>query len=360
MNIVLPLTVSLLIIFLANPYWSQSSLALSGIVLSDLYVIDQMGNKLTSGEFGQMIGIKSVILNNSNDKATFTYIVQIKDIEGFTVFLTWLEDLSIPPNDSIKPSLFWMSDYGGDFTVESFIWESMNNPVPLTAGKNSSIEITGDFSQDEPANVLNAPPAKAPVEPAEGYAVDYNVMFVTTEDNCTWEEFGKMHFYNEVTYYYLQAWGLQPTYVDPLCIPLTSYEEIPDKYFGHDLTILMVDKVITEQHLVKDSHAWGYFEPNQSLIVSGEITDMMTEAGLLTEEDIASEWVLTHELAHFVTFYMGEPESIWVDWVHNTEDGNEYCILQEPNDPMCSEIYGELEVNGMRVIVMRPYAYYGT
>jgi hypothetical protein len=212
----------------------------------------------------------------------------------------------------------------------------------------------------KPENVLDVSPAKD-VELPNGLEVEYNVLFVTSDDNCTWEEFGKMHFYNEVTYYYLLAWGLEPTYVDPLCIPDTNYEDLPDEYFGKDLTIMMVDKVITEQHLVEDSHAWGYFQtPN--LIVSGELTDMMTEAGLLTEEDIASEWTLTHELAHFVLYYTGDPAYGFnegdSDWVHDTEDWNEYCILQDPNDPTCDEIYSTLEVNGMEVIVMKPYAYY--
>jgi len=208
----------------------------------------------------------------------------------------------------------------------------------------------------EPENIFDAPLADS-IDLPNGLEVEYNVLFVTSDDNCTWEEFGKMHFYNEVTYYYLLSWGLEPTYIDPLCIPDTNYEDLPEEYFGKDLTILMVDEVITEQHLVEYQHAWGYFQP-PNLIVSGELTDIMTEVGLLTEEDIASEWVLTHELAHFVTYYVGEPESVVGDWVHNMEDWNKHCILQDPNDPMCSEIYAEIEVNGMRVIVMNPYAYY--
>ena len=84
----------------------------------------------------------------------------------------------------------------------------------------------------------------------------------------------------------------------------------------------------------------------------------MAEVGLLTVDDIASEWVLTHELAHFVLDYLGEPESIMVDWVHDRENWNRLCILEDLYHPTCDEIYSELEVNGMRVIVMEPYAYY--
>ncbi|MGI0057590.1 MAG: hypothetical protein ACREAK_09505 [Nitrosarchaeum sp.] len=226
---------------------------------------------------------------------------------------------------------------------------------------NGVMQVGQKSISEEPENVLNVPVAED-FDLPNGLAVEYNVMFVTSDDNCTWEEFGKMHFYNEVTYYYLLAWGLEPTYIDPLCIPNSDYAELPDEYFGHDLTILMVDEIITQKHLVEDSHAWGYFDPDESVIVSGELTDMMTEAGLLTEEDIASEWTLTHELAHFVLYYTGDSAYGFnegdSDWVHDIEDWNEYCILQDPNDPTCGEIYSTLEVNGMEVIVMKPYVFY--
>lgn len=260
------------------------------------------------------------------------------------------QDYNIP--NWIKNNAKWWSEGQiGDSDFINGIKYLIENNIMVIEGN----EVT------KPENVLNAPPAEESVELPNGLEVEYNVLFVTSDDNCTWEEFGKMHFYNEVTYYYLLSWGLEPTYVDPLCIPDTNYEDLPEEYFGKDLTILMVDKVITEQHLVEDSHAWGYFQ-SPNLIVSGELTDMMTEAGLLTEEDIASEWTLTHELAHFVLYYTGDPAYGFnegdSDWVHDTEDWNEYCILQDPNDPTCGEIYSTLEVNGMEVIVMKPYAYY--
>lgn len=163
----------LIVALLTNPYYivdfkSHTASALATLVLSDLSFIDQMGNKLTSAEFGQMLGIKSEILNNGDDKATFTYIIQIKDSEEFTIFLTWLEDLSIPPHDSIKPSIFWMSDYGGQFEVETFIWESMSNPIPLAVGKSSSIEITGDLEAYYD-NLISEQIAKADAKLLEAY-----------------------------------------------------------------------------------------------------------------------------------------------------------------------------------------------
>jgi len=222
----------------------------------------------------------------------------------------------------------------------------------------NNIMVIQQDNAEEPKNVMDAPPAAEDVELPNGLEVEYNVLFVTSSDNCSWEEFGKMHFYNEVTYYYLLAWGLQPTQVDPICVPNTTLDSIPEEYFGKDLNIVLLDETIGVSHLLEDNHAWGYFQP-PNLIVSGDLTNIQAEEGLLTNEDIASEWTLSHELAHFALYYVGEPEEIWVDWVHDTEDANDYCITSYPNeDPVCEEVYDTIEVNGMEVFVMKPYAYY--
>lgn len=209
----------------------------------------------------------------------------------------------------------------------------------------------------EPENYFDVPVAEDIIAP-NGLEVEYNVLFVTSSDNCTWEEFGKMHFYNEVTFYYLQAWGLIPTYIDPLCVPNTSLDSIPEEYYAEDLTIIITDEEIGKSYLLEDKHAWGYFQ-SPNLIVFGDLTSVREEYGLLTEDDIASEWTLSHELAHFVLYYVGEPKSIYADWVHDTEDANKYCISPDtPYDPACDEVYDIIEVNGMQVFVMIPYAYY--
>ena len=210
----------------------------------------------------------------------------------------------------------------------------------------------------EPENVLNAPLSEESVELPNGLEVEYNVLFVTSDDNCTWEEFGKMHFYNEVTYYYLLSWGLEPTQVDPICVPDTTVSEIPDEYFGEDLTVVVTNEVIGYNKLLLEQHEWGHFQtPN--LIVMGDLKNVADYFGESADTDIASEWTLSHELAHFALYYVGEPEEIWVDWVHDTQEADYYCLNPENiDDPICDEIYDTIVVNGMEVFVMRPYAYY--
>jgi len=260
------------------------------------------------------------------------------------------QDYNIP--DWIKNNAKWWSEGQIDDTAfVSGIQYLINNGI-MEVGQEEVVE---------PQNYFNVDVAEDAPLP-NGLEVEYNVLFVTSDDNCTWEEFGKMHFYNEVTYYYLLSWGLEPTQVDPICIPNTTLDSIPEEYFGNDLNIVITDEVIGQQHLLEDNHAWGYFQP-PNLIVSGDLANIQAQEGLLTDADIASEWTLSHELAHFVLYYTGDPAYGFnegdSDWVHDTEDANRYCIDPDtPEDPACEEVYDTIEVNGMEVFVMKPYAYY--
>ena len=209
----------------------------------------------------------------------------------------------------------------------------------------------------KPENQFNVPVDKDADLP-NGLEVEYNVIFVTSGDNCTWDEFGKMHFYNEVTFSYLQTWGLEPIQVDPICVSNTSISEIPKEYFGKDLTIVVTDEAIGTKKLLAEQHAWGYFQP-PNLIVLGDLKNIADYFGESADTDIASEWTLSHELAHFALYFVGEPQDIFEGWVHDTQESDYYCLDPENvSDEVCNEIYDTIMVNGMEVIVMKPYAYY--
>lgn len=250
----------------------------------------------------------------------------------------------------IKNNAKWWSDgqiSDGDFVkgIEYLI----DNGVMQVGQKESVVK---------PENTLNANIAED-TSLLNGLEVEYNVIFVTSNDNCTWEEFGKMHFYNEVTYYYLQTWGLEPIQVDPICVPNTSISDIPEEYFGKDLTIAVTDETIGYNNLLVEQHEWGHFQTNPNQIVIGDLKNIADILGQSADTDIASEWTLSHEIAHFVLYFVGEPEEIWVDWVHDTQDADYYCLDPDNvDDEICTEIYDTIIVNGMEVIVMKPYAYY--
>ena len=109
---------------------------------SEPRLINQMGTELSQITHGDMVGIESEVANNSATKMTCSYIVQVRDKDGVTVFLTWVQNMSILPDDSVKPAVFWLSDGNGEYHTEVFIWQSIVNPIPLAPIKSLSFTVT--------------------------------------------------------------------------------------------------------------------------------------------------------------------------------------------------------------------------
>lgn len=110
---------------------------------SDPIFVDQQGNKVASFVQGQMVGVKTEIINKFTDERSFAYIVQIKNDQGFPVFLAWVEDIIILPNKSIKPTLFFLADAKGEYTVDVFVWRSMTLTDPLTPPAHGLVRVAG-------------------------------------------------------------------------------------------------------------------------------------------------------------------------------------------------------------------------
>ncbi len=117
--------------------------AKSNFTLSEPILVDQKGNKVDAFNAGQMAGIKSEIVNQSTVERTFAYIVQIKNDQGFPVFISWVEDLTIFPERTIKPTVFWLAEEKGTFQVEVFVWRSLANPMVLTPEQSGLLRIAG-------------------------------------------------------------------------------------------------------------------------------------------------------------------------------------------------------------------------
>lgn len=90
---------------------------------------------------GDLIGIQAAVSNEIPLKMNFTYIVQIKDEFAATVFLTWVQDLSVLQNDSVKPTIFWLPENEGKYRAEVFVWDSVDNAVPLAPTKSLTFEV---------------------------------------------------------------------------------------------------------------------------------------------------------------------------------------------------------------------------
>ena len=91
------------------------------LTLTQPTLINQLGQPMKNLEVGDMIGIESEIGTSSNTMRASTFIVQIKDKEDVTVFLSMVRNLPLITGNAIKPSVFWLAENQGGYDVKVFL-----------------------------------------------------------------------------------------------------------------------------------------------------------------------------------------------------------------------------------------------
>ncbi|MGI0077541.1 MAG: hypothetical protein ACREAU_09110, partial [Nitrosopumilaceae archaeon] len=69
--------------------------------------------------------------NNQNYEQNFVFIIQIKESEGAVVSLSWIEG-QMSANQNFEVSQSWNPIKAGNYTVETFVWTSLSESIPLS------------------------------------------------------------------------------------------------------------------------------------------------------------------------------------------------------------------------------------
>ncbi|MFQ5970181.1 MAG: hypothetical protein ACE5J2_06800 [Nitrososphaerales archaeon] len=110
-------------------------------VASEPNIVDRAGESLMELSVSEQVLIQSEITNSQKKKQPFAYIVQIKDDEGATLSLSWVTG-ELPPEQSFTVAQSWIPDTRGKFSVEIFVWESIDNPAALSPARSTTIEVS--------------------------------------------------------------------------------------------------------------------------------------------------------------------------------------------------------------------------
>ncbi len=102
--------------------------------------VDQNSDPVGEGALGTPIGIQSTLVNSENRAITLTYIVKVTDSEGLTLMVSWIKG-SVGSGMSLKPTIFWIPETSGSYSVDIFVWDSLDNPMPLSSPTKISINV---------------------------------------------------------------------------------------------------------------------------------------------------------------------------------------------------------------------------
>ncbi|MBI3842509.1 MAG: hypothetical protein HY295_05135 [Thaumarchaeota archaeon] len=88
----------------------------------------------------KQIQIVADLTNNQDKDQSFAYLVQIKDVNGVTVSLSWITGL-LSAGQTMSPAQSWTPSVEGTYTAEIFVWASIDNPDALSAPLSIKIDV---------------------------------------------------------------------------------------------------------------------------------------------------------------------------------------------------------------------------
>ncbi len=129
---------------LPSPYTSSDNIEIStsSEFLSDIppnervfieknHLTNSLGDLILSPSTNEQLQIVGSVQNNQNYQQPFVFIMQIKDNGGTIVSLSWIKG-ELSPNQDLQVSQSWNPTKSGNYTVESFVWNSLSESIPLT------------------------------------------------------------------------------------------------------------------------------------------------------------------------------------------------------------------------------------
>lgn len=101
---------------------------IDGSVLQDAKLVSDDDNTI---EVDNQVMIVADLSNGQDRDQKFAYIVQIHNENDIVVSLSWLTG-NLSPYQTFSPAQSWTPTQAGTYTVQIFVWESVDSPTPLS------------------------------------------------------------------------------------------------------------------------------------------------------------------------------------------------------------------------------------
>jgi len=119
---------------------SSSIPSLEKLTNSQITLTDSSGKPLKSFQTNNRIQIVGSITNEQTFNQKFVYLVQIKNHDNSVVSLSWMSgELSGYQNLDVSQS--WLPKNSGTFFIETYVWNSLEDQIPLSQFTSVSVII---------------------------------------------------------------------------------------------------------------------------------------------------------------------------------------------------------------------------
>jgi len=119
---------------------SSSISNLDRVKNSQISLSDSSGNSMTLFEKDKQIQIVGSVTNEQSFIQKFIFLIQVKDQNDSVVSISWISgELSAGQNLDVSQS--WLPKNSGTYFIETFVWDSLENQIPLSKPENFTLTI---------------------------------------------------------------------------------------------------------------------------------------------------------------------------------------------------------------------------
>ena len=101
---------------------------------------DGLGNPVQSFAENSQMQIVGTITNNHDFKQKFVYLFQVKNDQNYVESLSWVQG-EISSNQILDVSQSWIPKKSGDYQIETFVWNSINDSTALSPIMSTLITV---------------------------------------------------------------------------------------------------------------------------------------------------------------------------------------------------------------------------
>jgi len=107
---------------------------------SQIHFSDSLGNQLQSFSSNKQLQIIGTVTNDHNFKQNFVYLFQVKNAMDSVESISWIQG-ELSPKQSLDVSQSWIPKKSGTYQIETFVWNSLNDPISLAPVMLTSIFV---------------------------------------------------------------------------------------------------------------------------------------------------------------------------------------------------------------------------
>ncbi len=179
----------------------------------------------------------------------------------------------------------------------------------------------------------------------------WQLVYITDSPTCSNYDYQSTIKYDEITEKYFGLYQFDNTKYDPLCINNDNYNSsytIPDDL---DLLVIVYSKNLGEIELHSENMGGLFMHSGPDKKFNNAI--IICDCANFYYSDPV--WILTHELSHFVLYFLEFDVHVIEDLVHQYDDKYDKCMADY--DDLCKSIMTKLSVEHMAYSfsVMPPY-----